>query len=161
MKKIISIIGLVFMFFLIEFLIFNLAGRSFMPNFMILFIIFVSLSLGIRYSIFTAVIAGVVKDSFGVGVFGIHSFSFIVCAYLTILFKKYVYHVTSFSSRLLLVFIIVVSNVVIQFFLKFMFGSVSVRDALRHVLLPEVVMTLIVANFTFERLKACASRLFA
>ncbi|MBU1997618.1 MAG: rod shape-determining protein MreD, partial [Candidatus Omnitrophica bacterium] len=101
MKKALIIIVLTFLCFLLEFLIFNIVGRWFMPNLLLLLVIFFNLYLGIRYSIFTAVCAGLLKDSFCASVFGINLVSYVVCAYMVTFLKRYIYHAGSKSSRLL------------------------------------------------------------
>ena len=106
MRKILLIPVCVFIFFLVEFFLFNLAGRWFMPNLLLLVIIYFNLAFGIRFSIFAAVVAGLLKDSLTTGIFGFNIFSFVLCAYMTTILKRYLHYVASRRSRLLLVFFI-------------------------------------------------------
>jgi rod shape-determining protein MreD len=82
MRKIGLVTLFVFLFFLAEFFLFNMAGRWFLPNMLLLSIIYFNLAFGIRYSILAAVLAGTLKDSFGAGIFGLNIFVFVVCAYM-------------------------------------------------------------------------------
>jgi len=96
-----------------------------MPNISLLLVIFITLYLGIRYSIFTAVLVGILKDSFSVGVFGMNIFSLVSCAYMTVILKQYVYYKGSLLSRLLLVFFICIINIMIHAMLQMMFGMIE------------------------------------
>ena len=160
MRKAIIIIFFVFLFYLIEFVLFNLLGGWFKPNLLLILVMFFGLLLGIRYSIFTAVIAGLLKDSFSTNFVGIHLLSFVICAYMTTILKVYVYQIGSRFSRFLLVSIIVTINFVCQSLFYFMFSPVHFTEALQYVLMPDLITTLIVATITFEKLKICVSRLF-
>jgi len=161
MRKMILITVFVFMFFLIEFFIFNMVGRLFMPNLLLLVIIYFNLAFGIRYSIFAAVIAGVLKDSFSIGIFGLNIFAFVVCAYMTTILKRYLHYVASRQTRLLLVFFITTIHVMIQFCLQLMFGQVNVVQSFKFVFVPEIITTLIVTSFIFAQLRKCVLKLFA
>ncbi len=160
MRKILFITIFAFLFFIIEFIVFNMIGRWAMPNLLILIVIFVNLSFGIRYGLFTAVLAGVIKDSFSTSFFGINVFSFVVCAYMTTILKRYFYDKHSRSSRLLLVFSICLINVLVHFVLYTMFGVVDIIQTFQYILIPEIFTTLIVTAYTFRQLKKCVLRLF-
>ena len=160
MRKILFITIFAFLFFIIEFIVFNMIGRWAMPNLLILIVIFVNLSFGIRYGLFTAVLAGVIKDSFSTSFFGINVFSFVVCAYMTTILKRYFYDKHSRSSRLLLVFSICLINVLVHFVLYIMFGVVDIIQTFQYILIPEIFTTLIVTAYTFRQLKKCVLRLF-
>ena len=159
MKKIVVITSLVFFFFLIEFFLFNLIGRWFMPDMLLLLIIFFNLYLGIRYSIFAAVCAGLLKDSFFANIFGINLVSYVVCAYMLTILKRYIYHAGSKSSRLILVFFIVTLNAVLHYVLLIKFGAVDIVQSLKHVVFPEITTTVIIATTVFYQLKKCVLKL--
>ncbi|HBG61065.1 MAG: rod shape-determining protein MreD [Omnitrophica WOR_2 bacterium GWF2_38_59] len=159
MKKTFIIIVLVLLCFLLEFLIFNIGGRWFMPNLLLLLVIFFNLYLGIRYSIFTAVCAGFMKDSFCASVFGINLVSFVICAYMVTILKRYIYHAGSKASRMLLVFCIVLINLIVNYVLLIKFSKVNFFEAVKYLLLPELTTTLIVSTAVFHNLKKCVSRL--
>ncbi|MFT5170196.1 MAG: rod shape-determining protein MreD [Candidatus Omnitrophota bacterium] len=160
MRKLILITIFTFLFYLIEFILFNTVGHLFKPNLLLLLVIFTNFAFGIRYSIFTAVLAGVVKDSFSTGVFGINFFSFILCAYF-VTFLMQVFHMrSSVYMRLLMIFYVVIFNTVLQYFLHKIFIPTQLTYVIMHIFIPQVVSTLIIANFTIESLKKCVSRLF-
>src|SRR5262245_23603085 len=83
MRRIIFITVLVFLFFMLQFLLFNLVGWWLRPQLLILLIIFFDLYLGVRYGLYTAVLAGLIMDSFAASVFGLNLVSFILDAYMT------------------------------------------------------------------------------
>jgi len=161
MRKAILITVFVFLFFLIEFFIFNIAGRLLMPNLLLLVIIYFNLAFGVRYSIFAAVIAGILKDSFSAGLFGLNIFAFVLCAYMTTFLKKYLHFVASRQSRLILVFFITTIHVIIQLCLHLMFGQINVVEVFKFVFVPEIVTTLIVTSLIFAQLRKCVLKLFA
>jgi rod shape-determining protein MreD len=160
MRKIIFVLTCVLAFFLAEFFLFNMAGRMFMPNLLLLAVIYFNLAFGIRYSILAAVMAGGLKDSFSIGIFGLNIFSFVFCAYMTTVLKRYLHYVASRRSRLLLVFFITVINISIHFLLQSRFGNMDVLQALKFVFIPEILTTLVVTSFIFTELKKCVSKLF-
>jgi len=159
MRKIILIALVVFVFFLIEFFLFNLGGRWFMPNLLLLVIIYFNLAFGIRYSIFAAVLAGIIKDSFGAGVFGVHIFSFVLCAHMTTILKRYLQYVASRRSRLLLVLCVTIIHIMGYFFLQLIVGKVNIVQVLTFVAIPEILTTLLVTSFIFAQLRKCVLKL--
>jgi len=161
MRKIILVALAVFLFFLIEFFLFNMGGRWLMPNLLLLVIIYFNLAFGIRYSIFAAVLAGIFKDSFGAGIFGTHIFSFVLCAYMTTILKRYLHYVASRRSRLLLVLCVTVIHVMALFFLQLMFGKVNVVQVFTYVFIPEILTTLLVTSYIFTQLRKCVLKLSA
>jgi len=160
MRKVFFILTTIFIFFLIEFILFNFIGKWFLPNLMLLAIVFFNLLWGIRYGIFTAILAGLVRDSFSANPFGVHLFSFVVCAYMSAFFKKTIYHVGSRSARLLLIALICLINFVVQFFLHMAFGVVTPSENIYFILIPEFLTTLLVASFVFNRLKICVLKFY-
>jgi len=161
MRKIILIALVVFLFFLMEFFLFNMGGRWFMPNLLLLVIIYFNLAFGIRYSIFAAVLAGVLKDSFAIGPFGVHISTFVLCAYMTTILKRYLHYVASRRSRLLLVFCVTVIHVIAHLGFQLFFGKVNVVQILPFVFIPEVLTTLLVTSFIFTQLRKCVLKLSA
>jgi rod shape-determining protein MreD len=161
MRKIGLITVCVVLFFLIEFILFNLGGRWFMPNLLLLLIIYFNLAFGIRYSIFTAVLSGLLKDSFSTDIFGLNIFSYVVCAYMTTFLKRYLHYVASRRSRLLLVLCVTVIDVIAHFCLQMMFGNVHGIQVFQYIFVPEVITTLMVTSFTFNQLRKCVLKLSA
>lgn len=159
MRKIILIVLVVFLSFLIEFFLFNMGGRWLMPNVLLLVIIYFNLAFGIRYSIFAAVLAGVLKDSFGIEVFGIHIFTFVLCAYMTTILKRYLHYVASRRSRLVLVLCVTIIHICGYYCLQLMLGGVSGAQILLFVFFPEVVTTLLVTSLIFTQLRKCVLKL--
>ena len=161
MRKAILIAVFVFLFFLIEYFLFNMAGRWFMPNLLLLVVIYFNLAFGIRYSLFAAILAGILKDSFSTNLFGLNIFTFVLCAYMTTFLKRYLHYVASRQSRLLLVFFITTIHVMIQLCLHVMYEKVDLVQIFKYVFIPEIITTLIVTSFIFAQLKKCVLKLFA
>lgn len=159
MRKSLIICGFIVVFYLGEFFLFNILGRDFTPSLLLLLVMFINLYLGIRYSLFTAVAAGFLKDSFSPHLFGINLFSFVVCAYMTTLLKSIVYHMGSNFSRLILIMLVCLIYVSVNFFLYALFMPVNFKDAFIFILLPQLLITLLVANPVFDLLKKCVLKL--
>ena len=160
MQKIFIVIGLVLISFIVEVLIYNLFGRMFLPSLSLILIVFINLSLGIRYSLLAALLSGLLKDSLGIDFFGTHMLSFVACAFLATVLQKYIYHRGSGFSRLVLVAVILLADFFIQFSLNLMSGEVPFAQAVKFILVPELVATLFLTNFYFDQLKKCVLRFF-
>ena len=155
MRKIILITVLTFLFFIIEFLLFNILGSWFKPELLVLLIIFFDLSLGIRFGLFTAFLGGILKDSFSSHLFGIHIFSFVVCAFMTIVLRRYLFQTSPYSLRILLAFTISLLNALLLYVLNSMFLLLDLNEAFYFVIVPNVLATTFVAGFTFRHLRKC------
>ena len=158
MTRVLAITILVWIFYLIEFLLFNFFGKWFTPNLLLILIIFFNLYLGIRYSLLTAVIAGIFKDSFSIDFFGLNILSFVICAFLTTLIKRYLYQIGSISSRVLMVFLVTMASVFINFILDSMLSVNDFQEMIVHILFPEVLVTTVMASYVWGELKKCMVR---
>jgi rod shape-determining protein MreD len=147
--------------FLIQSVLSGFLGAWFTPNLLIILIVFFNLFRGTRYSLQIAVMAGILKDSFAVNVFGINTVAFILCAYLTTAIKTYIYQAGSEVVRVLLVFSITIVYILIYYCLTLIHTSLDFREVFSCILLPEVLTTTLIAPFVFERLKQCALKSFA
>ena len=160
MKKIAMISAVTLLLFLLEFLCANIFGPWFHPNFLILLLIFIDLHWGVRYGLFVAVLAGFLKDSFAVGVFGIHIVSFIGCVYTTTLLRRYLFYDVDFGFlRILMAFLMTVLNFLFTYGLKSLFQAVDFFEMASFVALPEVLATTVAAGFVFKKLKLCVLKL--
>ena len=153
MYKLLNITALSFLFFFIEFIVSNFLSEQLTPNLLILLIVFFNLYLGIRYSLITAFLCGVIQDSFSFYPFGLNIVSFLFCAYMTTFIKRYLNYIGSGSSRVVIVLLVSVVNVLIHYLLVFTFTEVDFGAVLVRILVPEVVMTVVVTGLTFRLLK--------
>ena len=160
MRKTILIAILVFLFFVLEFILFDLFGRFFMPNLLLLLVIFITLCYGVRFGLIAALLSGIMKDSFAASLFGIHVFSFIMFVYAAPIIKKHLYYASSTTSRLVLVLILTVLNVAINFFGELVFNPVSITQVFKFILFPQLLATLLVTAFVFQQLKICVSKFY-
>ena len=159
MRRIVYITALVFIFFLLEFFLYNLVGWWFQPQLLTLLIVFFNLYLGVRYGLYTAVLAGLIVDSFSTSVFGLNLVSFIVVGYMTTFLRKYVYYRGSRLSRLILVFIILIIDFGCRLILHAMLGNFDPVGAFNYAFVPGLVATLLITTTTFQQLRQCASKL--
>ena len=162
MGKVAVIIFFVVVAFVIEFLLSYLMSRWATPDLELLLVVFFNLYFGIRYGLLTAVLAGLVRDSFSTGALGINVCSLIVAAYMTTILKQYIYHMGSRLSRYILIVIIIAINTIVHYYLyRILVGDLYPAEVVRFVFLPSAMVTLLVAPFVFEQLRKCVSRLFA
>ena len=159
MFKIIFIICVSILFYLIEFVMFNVTGGQFKPNLLIVLLIFVNFIFGIRFSLFSGMFAGLLKDSLSTGGFGINFLSFIICAYCSTIFIRFIKLQSRVLCHCLIVALTVVVNSVVQYFLYKIFINVGMGSVFVNVLFPELFSTLLVASFIIRFLKVCVLRL--
>ena len=156
-------VGVIFFFlvplFFLEFALNRFWGMLLTPDFSILLIVFFSLYWGIRYSLITAVLAGILKDSFATNGFGMHLFSYVVCAYLTTILIKYIYQRGSRELRVILVVVMTFIQGIMHFLLLNVFADVSLGESLLVAIIPGALVNALVANFVFDRMKLCVSKL--
>jgi rod shape-determining protein MreD len=144
-----------FIFFLGEYVLFHLFGRWFKPNLLILLIIFFNIILGTRFGLFVAVLAGLIKDCFSTAEFGLYLFSFIICAYGLAIIKRYFYQLDSSFFRLLIAFALSLTHALVVYGLGFLSDGVDFYAAVIFVILPEVLATVLVARYIFNKLQTC------
>jgi len=158
MRKTILITFLIFIFFIIECMLFEVFGRLFTPDLLLLLVVFITLGFGVRYGLFAAILAGFMQDSFGTGIFGIHVFALILCVYLTPFIKKHLYYASRETTRIILVFLLVTLNVSVHLIGQLVFHAVDFPNVIQFIYVPQVITTLLVTAFTFEQLKVCVSK---
>jgi rod shape-determining protein MreD len=151
----------VFVSFVIECVLANVVGPHAIPNLLIVLIVFFNLYRGTRYALLAAIFAGVFKDSYSAGPFGLYILAFIVAAFLTTLLKVYVYQPGSMVSRVLLVFVVLLGYMATLCVFQLMFTAVEFPLVLSHVLLPELGLTVLITPYVFNKLRQCALRFFA
>ena len=155
MRKIFLITILSFLFFTLEFLWVNLLGNWFKPNLLLLLIIFFNLSLGLRCGLAAAFLGGLLEDSFGASMFGVHIVSFVVCAFMMVVVRRYFFQPSIFSLRIFLAFLMSLLNTLVVFVLNSISLPLDFKEAFCFVMFPEVLATTLVAGFTFRQLRSC------
>jgi rod shape-determining protein MreD len=161
MRKFILIAIFVISCFIIQTVMGQVLGRWCKPNLLIILIVFFNFFRGTRSSVIAAFIAGLLQDSFSAKLFGLNIFSLIVCANLITFFKMYLYQAGSTSSRVETVLLVTVVNLFIQYAFNAAIEPIYFTEVIRYVMLPEVVATVVVTPFVFEKLKQCALKSFA
>lgn len=159
MRRFVIITISVFVFFLIEFLLFNAVGEWLKPDLLLLLVIFFNLLLGVRYSVLAAVVGGLIRDSFGIQIFGLNICTYMACAYLATYIRKNHYQVGSRGARVLLTFYVSIFSVLIRLLLNITFGIAATQGVFFHVIFPEVILTVLIADFIYQNLRKCALRL--
>ena len=124
MRQISFIVVFVFLAFFVEYFVFLNIAPWLRPNLILLVTMFFTLSLGIRYGLLTAVLGGLLRDSFGLGFLGVNIFTLMFCAYATTLLRKHIYIISVQWFRVILVMSVGVLHVLINFFLLLMLKHV-------------------------------------
>ena len=162
MGKVAVITFFVVVAFVIEFLLFHLFGRWATPDLELLLVMFFNMYFGIRYGLVTAVLAGTIRDSFSIGTLGVNVCSFIVAAYMTTILKQYIYHMGSRLSRYILIFLIIIINAVVHYYLyRALVGTLSPGQVFKVRFSPGGRSDIARRAFCVRRIEKCVSRLFA
>ncbi len=161
MRSALYIMLFVYVTFLLESAVSQVGGQWLQPDLLLMLVVFFNLFRGIRYSLFAAVCGGLLRDSFCAQTFGLNTFSLAACAFLTTYIKLYVYQVGSAPTRVFLVVVMTVVHVMIRFVVNAVFVPLNFSEVFRNVLLPQVVLALLTADYFFKKFKQCALRSFA
>ena len=159
MKQALAIAILVYLAFLAEFVLFNTFGRWGRPELLVLAVVFCNLYWGIRHSIWAAFIAGMLKDAFSIEVFGTYLMVYITAAYLTTFIRNNFYQPGSRFSRAVVTFFVLVGIFVLETLMHMRFFDVRVGEAVAYILVPQVVATMVAANFMFQALRDAVGKL--
>lgn len=160
MKKMMIILLMAFLLFLLEFFLFNFLGKAFLPNLLLLLVTFTALEVGRYQALAAAVFAGFIKDSFTLSPVGTYMFSFVICAFLISRLQKYIFHEASVLTRLVVVLAVCLCNFFVQYLLHTRFMDIVWIQAIKHVLFPELIVTLLVAVPVFKQLHKCVLKSF-
>ncbi len=164
MKRFLVILGLIFIFFVAEFVLFNVFGLWATPNLLLLLVIFFSVFTERVYALFSAVCAGIFMDAFDIDNFGEYIFAFLVCFYITVLLRRFIFHSLSLLPQLLLVSLVCFVDFLVHFILRsHLINSIEGQQLvciIKDIFLPRLGVTLIVTSFVFKWLKRCVSGLF-
>lgn len=158
MKRIFTVIGLVLLFFLVEYLFSIVFGPYLLPNFMLLLIIFVDMSMGIRYALLAAFVGGAIKDAYSIEFFGFHILTYMLCAYLTTLVARGLHQKGSWLSLILMIFCIHSVLLICQGALSFNLGLWP--EFIKQIYAPEIISTLLVSGVIFNYLRKCVLKLY-
>jgi rod shape-determining protein MreD len=159
MKRLATIFILTYVFFLVEFLLFDVFGRWGKPDLLLILIVFFNLYLGIRYGLLTACLAGIFKDAFSSEVFGTYIFLFMCCAFFSTVMRRNFYRPGSRLSRLMVIGGVVTVFVFAQGLLYAMNHDLDWKGVIQYVFIPEILITMLSATFIFSKLKYLADKI--
>lgn len=131
------------------------------PDLSLLTVIFVTLSLGFRYGFWSALVAGLLKESFGSQGFGMALVPYLVCAYLADHLKHRFALRPSLMSRLGIVLSCLSVQIAIQMVFFLRGQPVDFAAPAMSVIIPQILVTMLVSEIFFNMCRPCASRLFA
>ncbi len=152
-KRLAIIAALVYAAFILEIVINDIFGLWAKPQLLIIVIVFWGLYSGIRYSIFAAFLAGLLKDSYSILPFGTYLFVYVSCAYLTTFVRRNLYQPGSRFSRAVVTFFVLLGAFFLQALLYLMNHDVDWRELFLNIFLPQLVATMLIVTFMFYRLR--------
>ncbi|MBI3602142.1 MAG: rod shape-determining protein MreD [Candidatus Omnitrophica bacterium] len=155
-KRLLVIALLAYLFFLLEFVLYDALGVWGKPELILLLVIFWGLYSGIRYSIAAAILGGLLKDTLSILPFGTYLFVLLAAAYLTTLARRNLYQPGSPFSRWVVAFFVFIGAFCIEVMLYVMRHDVRLTELLINIFLPELVTTMVVVTFVFYRLRDVA-----
>ena len=158
-KRLFAIALIVCLFFIAEFVLYNTVGGWGKPELLVLAVIFCNLYWGIRYGIWAAVVAGLVRDAFSIQPLGTYLFVYIAAAYLTTYIRKNIYQPGSRFSRAMAAFFVVVGCFIIEITLHLRQHEVRLPEAVLCILVPQLVTTMAAATFVFQLLRNLVAKL--
>lgn len=152
-KRLLLITALVYVLFLLEILLHDILGLWAKPQLLVLLVVFWGLYSGIRYSIFAALLCGLIKDSVSISTFGTYLFLYISAAYLTTFVRRNLYQPGSRFSRAVVAFFVLLGVFVLQAMIYLMNHDIAWQDLFMNIFIPELVSSMIVVTFLFHRLR--------
>ncbi len=155
-KRLFVIALLAYLFFLLEFVLYDTLGVWGKPELLLLLVVFWGLYGGIRYSIAAAVFSGLLKDIFSILPFGTYLFVLLAAAYLTTLVRRNLYQPGSPFSRWVVAFFVFIGSFGIEFILYGMRHEARLSEVFLNIFLPALVATMVVVTFVFYRLRDIA-----
>jgi len=125
------------------------------PDFLLVVFIFLIFYSNYKEAAAVAIIAGFLKDSFSIGIFGSHIFIFLVCAVLLEQYKRYIYR-EDLRLKVILVFLVSLVSGFLNYAFVLSRLSVSFFSAFFLVIIPEAVFTTAVSPLLFWLMRRCA-----
>ena len=159
MRKALFVFIAIWIGFLTEFLWLNSFARWSCPNILVVEVVFFNLLLGIRYGLAAAFMAGVLKDSFSVGVMGEHMLCFVIMAFGTTLLRKHIYSSGSKFSKIVLVIAALLIHYFVLIIIRFATSDIDISMLFIYVALPQLIVSLFTTVPIMNFLKQCVSKL--
>ncbi len=158
MKKYLLITGLIVLFCAIESALFNVFSEWVVPNLLLMFIILLGLFFDLKYSIFSAIIGGLIKDSFSSSVIGVNMVAFLSSVFILFLLRKYVYHPHSGLSRIFVLAAVLTANEFIHFVFYYSAKDIVFAESFKFVILPQIISSIMLYPAVFYIFKKCVLR---
>ena len=153
MKRLIAIAFLVYCAFLVEFVLYNAFGIWGKPELVVLVIVFCNLYWGIRFSIWAAFVAGLLKGAFSIEPFGTYLLVYIVAAYLTTFVRQNIYQRGSRFSRAVVTCFVLMGIFIMELLLHMRLFPVRLLEAIGYILVPQMALSMLAATLIFHHLR--------
>ncbi len=152
-KRVLAIAVLMYIAFLAEFVLYNAFGSWGKAELIVIAVVFCNLYWGIRYSLWAAFVAGVLKDAFSTEPFGIYLFVYIVAAFLTTWIRQNLYQPGSRFSRAVVTFFVLLGIFILEMFIHMRSYEVRLPEAVAYILVPQMALSMLLVTFVFHSLR--------
>lgn len=153
MKRALFVIGMAYLAFVLEVVLFRHLGVWGKPEFLVLVIVFFTLYLGIRYGMLAAFVAGILREGVGLSPLGMYIFIYIVTACLISLLRRFFFQPGSRFARIVMAFFGTCIAFMIQAALEYMSHDYHLDEVFFDVFVPQLIVTTVAATIVFTTLK--------
>ncbi len=153
MKQVLTVLAVVYIFFLLELALYNNFGAWGKPELLILAVVFFTLFLGIRLGIITAIFAGLLREGVGVVPLGMYLLIYLSVAYSITYVRRFLYQPGSRFSRAVMAFFGTTIAFIVHVILSSINHDYSLVELMVDVFAAQFITTVIAATFVFAHLK--------
>ncbi len=153
MKQVLTVIFVVYVFFLLELALYNNFGAWGKPELLVLAVVFFTLFLGIRLGIVTALVAGFLREGVAVVPLGTYFLIYLSVAYAITYVRRFLYQPGSRFSRAVMAFFATVIAFLVQMILSSTRRDYPILELVADVLTVQLITTVVAATFVFTFLK--------
>jgi len=160
MRRFLFISAIILICFLVEIILStNFYFLRIRPNLLLLAVIFFTVYMGLIEGLFSAAIAGLLKDAFNLSFSAMNLLVFTICVLVINYLKKYIYRET-FQTIFLTTIVIYFLNIFLDYLIGYS-GRVSFLGvSFLFVCLIEIILNGLLAPFVFFYLKRCALKFY-
>lgn len=153
MRQVLTIIAVIYIFFLLEIALYNNFGAWGKPELLILAVVFFTLYLGIRLGIVAALVAGILREGVAIVPLGTYLLVYLSVAYAITYVRRFLYQPGSRFSRIVMAFFATLTAFLVQAIVSSTRRDYVLIELLTDVLSVQLITTCIAATFIFTYLK--------
>lgn len=136
--------------FAVEFFSWNAFSLTMKPDILLIALVFIQLYAGIRYGLYAAVLAGLIRDCMVVSFFGEHVAAYMVAMYAAAWLQQNYYEKGSNVWRMILVLAAYASYACVLLLSGTITTHVSVWTIISAVMIPELILTVLFGPWVIQ-----------